>query len=110
MGYHECEFCRFTGGAFTQIRTADGNPLLVPGQSCANLFLPGEHLIYVAPESIVHYVDAHGYRPPDEFMDAVMRCPRTSSAKYFGAIRANGGEFARRVALVPGPRPESTDD
>jgi hypothetical protein len=99
MGYHECEFCRFTGGASTSV-TIDSSPFVVPGQSCANLFVPGERLIYVAPESIVHYIDAHGYRPPDEFVDAVMRCPRMSSAKYFGAIRANGGEFGRRETRI----------
>jgi hypothetical protein len=27
---------------------------------------------YAAPTLIVHYVAAHGYRPPDEFVDAVM--------------------------------------
>ena len=32
---------------------------------------------YAAPDMIVHYVRHHGYRPPDEFVEAVVR---TSSA------------------------------
>ena len=100
MGYHECEFCRFTGGASTEVVREDGSQLRIPAQSLMNLFVPGQGVIYVSPESIVHYIDAHRYRPPDEFMEAVMRCPRMSSAAYFGAIRANGGEFGRRATHV----------
>jgi hypothetical protein len=29
--------------------------------------------IYAAPDMIIHYVEKHGYRPPDHFVQAVMR-------------------------------------
>jgi len=100
MGFHMCELCQFTGGGSAQLLRRDGTRWRVPAWSLNNLFVPGDGIIYVSPESIVHYIDAHRYRPPDEFMAAVMRCPRMSSAAYFGAIRANGGEFGRRATHV----------
>ncbi len=39
-------------------------------------------LVYVAPELIVHYIEAHGYRPPDEFIQAVLRCPPQDSPAF----------------------------
>jgi hypothetical protein len=73
MGPHFCDFCR--------ISTVGG---------VANLFIPGEGVLYVAPELIVHYVDAHEYAPPIEFQRAVLACPPMRSAAYFKAILANG--------------------
>ena len=46
--------------------------------------------IYAAPDGIVHYISAHWYRPPDEFMEAVMACPGMGSAEYGAALMANG--------------------
>jgi hypothetical protein len=40
--------------------------------------LNGEYIVqwngktYSSPTLIVHYIDAHNYRPPQEFIDAVM--------------------------------------
>jgi len=99
-GYHSCELCRFTGGEGAEICMADGTRLSVSGHSLANLFVPGVGTLYVAPESITHYMDAHGYQPPQKFLEAVMECPRMSSAEYFRAVRASGGEFAARTTRV----------
>ena len=33
----------------------------------ANVFVPGRNVLYMAPSLVVHYIDAHGYRPPDDF-------------------------------------------
>jgi hypothetical protein len=39
----------------------------------AEIRVPGSGgRIYAAPDLIYHYVEAHGYRPPDEFVEAVM--------------------------------------
>src|SRR6476469_11157307 len=40
-----------------------------------NIFIPGHGFLYVCPELIGHYMNAHGYGPPEEFCEAVLRCP-----------------------------------
>jgi hypothetical protein len=55
------------------------------------LFIPGNGRIYVCPELIVHYMNAHGYAPPAEFCDAVLACPPMRSQQYFKELLANGG-------------------
>ncbi|WP_457757930.1 DUF7919 family protein [Streptomyces rubiginosohelvolus] len=32
----------------------------------------GHGVAYAAPELVAHYVEAHGYLPPIEFMEAVL--------------------------------------
>jgi hypothetical protein len=67
-GYHYCEFCDAE------------SPLLVdvPGVGEAVLGTGEIHVpagddgpVYVAPTLVVHYIEAHHYRPPDEFVRAV---------------------------------------
>lgn len=42
----------------------------------AEIWVPGrEGCIYAAPTLIVHYVEAHEYLPPPEFIEAVLRDP-----------------------------------
>ncbi len=81
-GFHDCSLCRFTGGP-KEIRI--NNRSITIGNS--NLFVPATDCVYVAPSSIIHYIDAHGYSPPDVFQDAVMRCPEMRSMDYFRALR-----------------------
>lgn len=63
-GFHQCELCepgeQFQGNG--QIRIEDQN-----GQ------------IYSAPTMIYHYVTAHSYRPPEEFIEAVLNPKRIVS-------------------------------
>src|SRR5262245_52567083 len=69
MGFHECSLC------------PDISPR--PGRGwragLRNLLIPTSNLLYVAPELIVHYVEDHGYRPPEEFVAAVLACPEQKS-------------------------------
>lgn len=46
--------------------------------------------IYIAPSTVIHYIDAHHYCPPDEFQKAVVNCPEMRSMNYLKAILANG--------------------
>lgn len=56
LGYHECDLCSHG--------PAEGNgEVRIPGP-------PG--IAYAAPFLITHYVTAHGYRPPQPFVDAVL--------------------------------------
>lgn len=74
LGGHHCEICQFD--------RPSGH---------LNLFVPNGESIYVAPELISHYIAAHFYRPPQEFIEAVMQCSDTRSMDYKKSILASGG-------------------
>jgi hypothetical protein len=81
MGVQDCSLCIARG------RVPPG-----PGWSQENIFVPGKHVVYVAPGGIVHYIEAHSYLPPAEFVKAVFACPEVASDEYSEALRsANGG-------------------
>jgi hypothetical protein len=86
MGRHECQFCRFSGGP--PMFNFGGRTVRV---GASNVFLPASGVIYVAPSLILHYIDSHGYAPPEEFQRAVLECPPMKSIQYLRAILANGG-------------------
>ncbi len=60
-----------------------------------NLWIPTIDYVYVAPELILHYIEKHNYRPPDEFVIAVTACPPQDSLEYvvlltrFPLVRVN---------------------
>jgi hypothetical protein len=74
-GLHSCDLCGY-------------EPI---SHGVNNIFIPGKGLLYVCPELIVHYMNAHGYRPPAEFCDAVLVCPPMRSMEYLKAVLDNGG-------------------
>jgi hypothetical protein len=82
-GPHACDLCKFEAEA----------------TGAANLFVPAGGVIYACPELIVHYVNAHGYAPPDVFCQAVLACPPMRSMPYLRAIAAAGGA---RLLRPPG--------
>jgi hypothetical protein len=51
------------------------------------LVVPGENRCYIAPPMILHSIVAHGYVPPREFCDAVMRCPPRGTPEYRAAVQ-----------------------
>jgi hypothetical protein len=63
-GFHRCQFCENHG---------DG----------VNFAVPHEGLLYVCPGMVAHYVEAHSYSPPREFVEALFQCPDPGTAKYF---------------------------
>lgn len=76
-GTHQCNLCQFEPEA----------------AGSANLFVPGRELLYVCPTLITHYVNAHGYRPPTEFCEAVLQCPGTRTIEYKRRFLDNGGRL-----------------
>jgi len=64
LGGQECGLCQHRGPFFT-----------------ANLFIPYGGRTFAAPEGITHYISAHWYQPPDEFVLAVTACPEMRSAE-----------------------------
>jgi hypothetical protein len=76
MGYHECNICQFQGFSNN-------------GELC----IPYKNRIYVSPLSIVHYINAHNYKPPEEFYEAVKQCPPISSSRYQQKMIESDGEY-----------------
>ena len=74
-GVHSCDLCLYDAEA----------------HGSRTLFIPGQELIYVCPELIVHYMNAHGYAPPEEFCRAVIACTPMRSVEYRKAVLASGG-------------------
>ena len=67
-GFHECTFCPKEG----KIRLCTRNQqsaYLGSGEICVR----GKGKTYHAPNLIYHYITEHHYRPPEEFIGAVMR-------------------------------------
>jgi len=73
-GFHTCELC------------ADF-------RRSGEIFVPSETVLYVAPVMIDHYVRAHRYLPPREFIDAVLAIPTPDSDEY----RSLGAAFVPRL-------------
>jgi hypothetical protein len=74
-GAHPCDLCVYRAEA-----------------SCsANVFVPGDGVLYVSPILIAHYMNAHGYAPPTAFCRAVLTCPPMRSIAYFKSVLASGG-------------------
>jgi hypothetical protein len=68
-GSHTCEFC------------GEESPIMIPAPGTrerkaflgnGEIHVPGQGVVYAAPTLIVHYIIAHGYRPPDVFVDALL--------------------------------------
>jgi hypothetical protein len=66
-GPHRCEFC----GTF---------------MAAGNLGVPTDDVLYVVPEMVLHYVEAHGYGPPAGFAEAVMACPLPGTPEYSARV------------------------
>jgi len=77
-GPHFCDLCQYGGSS-----------------GVANVFTPGDGLLFVCPELITHYMNAHHYRPPEQFCESVRLCPPMRSREYFQAILENGGRRLR---------------
>ena len=65
LGFHPCDFCN--NGFIHMLCVEREIPL-----GSAALLIPSAHdVVYTTPDLIIHYIEEHGYRPPDEFIEAV---------------------------------------
>lgn len=91
MGGLQCELCQpglHTASTFGEYRFSSF--------SVNNVFVPHNDVIYVAPESICHYIAYHEYKPPEEFQVAVTECPEQRSMEYKKLLlRCGGGSLLR---------------
>ena len=68
-GMHVCQFCPSVLFGVEVSRNAKTTML-----GSAEIRVEGEKgVIYVAPNLIYHYVAEHGYRPPEEFTNALLK-------------------------------------
>jgi hypothetical protein len=74
-GHHKCDLCQFEA----EVRGAK------------NLFVPHNQSVYACPSLIAHYINAHHYRPPEVFCEAVLSCPPMRSLEYYRELRRAGG-------------------
>lgn len=74
-GYHPCDLCQFDAEK----------------SGTVNLYIPFQGKIYVCPDLIIHYINAHHYLPPIEFCDAVIACPAMDSMEYKRLLIACNG-------------------
>jgi hypothetical protein len=79
MGVHTCELCD------------DGH---LDGR---NFGVPSGTILYVCPAMITHYVEAHGYLPPAEFVAALLASPLPGTREYEAAV----APYARPWPKVP---------
>lgn len=92
-GVHLCSFCRFSGGLSANRFQVGQRGVTVPSIGNANLVVPGKGCYYAAPSTIVHYIDAHEYAPPPEFVEAVMACPPMRSMEYLRLVTELAAEW-----------------
>ena len=75
MGFHNCEFCPVSlPGAAVD---APGHGRIHLGSD--EIRVLGRNCAYAAPNLIYHYVTAHRYQPPDDFIAAVLKAPARQS-------------------------------
>jgi hypothetical protein len=80
-GVHPCNFC----GRDIRIVDPKGNSTFL---GMSELWLPFGSYWIAAPSLIVHYMEEHGYQPPQEFLEAVKlldMCARIISQKIYDA-------------------------
>jgi hypothetical protein len=71
-GIHHCEFCPEPEGMswWSPTSARDDEGEFIVGGAEIRVVDPGG-ITFAAPDMIVHYVTDHGYKPPDEFLDAL---------------------------------------
>ncbi len=61
-GHHECEFC-IDGGNYEGRAMGNGEKVLIDKEN---------NIEYKFPQMIFHYMEEHGYQPPEDFVLFVM--------------------------------------
>ncbi len=67
FGPHECELC-------------------CNYMASGNIGVPSGDVLFAAPEMVAHYVEAHRYSPPPEFIAAVLAAPLPGTQEYDDAV------------------------
>jgi hypothetical protein len=86
-GYHKCNlgFCGATQIFHNEPVFRYRGRRVVLGSS--DVVVPGDEVVYYAPDLILHYIRHHRYRPPECFCAAVLKCPEPRSAEHIERIK-----------------------
>ncbi|MCB0121227.1 MAG: hypothetical protein KDE58_03225 [Caldilineaceae bacterium] len=85
-GWHNCEFCESS-----PFDPRFGNPLKPFGSAEIRVFYQDK--VYAAPNLIYHYVTQHNYKPPEEFIEAVLNAPLPDSSEYIALMNCLGADY-----------------
>lgn len=81
-GFHQCHFCNHSQDSLLMKPVCAhiyGKKVLLGSAEIRVIY--GES-VYAAPNLIYHYVAEHDYKPPQEFIDAVLNGPLPGSPQY----------------------------
>ena len=98
-GWHLCPFCP---AAESIIRAERNGEHLRLGTSEIRVFSLDDRTPYAAPTLIYHYVEAHLYAPPEEFVRAVLEGASPNDRKYLEALAKCGLEWDETSSLPIG--------
>ncbi len=79
FGFHTCEYCDDLASHFASVPHPSGKPVTLGN---GEIRVIGKSAIYAAPTLIFHYVTVHNYKPPDEFVEAVLNGPGPGSEEH----------------------------
>ena len=87
-GVHVCEFCYQKDNPGKVIDL--GSEMFIRGYPTGNgvIIVPGERYLFVAPTMLGHYIEHHDYRPPAEFITALLDCPDCNSDLFIDKLRS----------------------
>lgn len=71
-GFHACEFCNLSYEQWADKRNKPGEKNHWASIGDGEIRVLGKSAVYAAPSLIYHYVIDHQYKPPDEFVEAVL--------------------------------------
>ena len=92
-GIHPCHLCKSRIPPFeSQMFERNGDKLLLGSAEIRSFSSRGA--IFAAPNLIYHYISAHHYRPPEEFVDSLTAGPCPPDPEYFARLKKLGHEWA----------------
>jgi len=97
-GIHVCEFCNLPMGEWLKRDRKFGENTHWMSVGTGEIRVMGQLVIYASPALIHHYVVEHQYRPPQEFIDAVLSGPGPGDDEYRELL-------AHYQVRPPAPRP-----
>jgi len=81
-GFHNCEFCGLSLSEWGKTHPDYGKNAGLMGLGDGEIRVIGLSKVYASPTLIYHYVVEHNYKPPQEFVDAVLTGPQPDSAEH----------------------------
>lgn len=98
-GFHACELCKMTHEAWYEKRMSEC-PENAQWSAIGDgeIRVIGRAAVYAAPALVYHYVVDHQYRPPDEFIEAVLQGPPPGSEAHQALLKMMNDWGRRKFA------------